>query len=114
MLIDFINLPEEGEIWTDEERYIQKNMFKNYRDLKLRIAKDFPELYEETKEKDIVKIVSKDNDLAIILAMVNKLSWQGINLKITIITQDADLLTPKLRGYFYNGYEKVEKHYNTP
>lgn len=114
MLVDFINLPDEGEVWSNGDKYIHRNMFKNYKDLKIRISQDFPELYEEIQTKDIVKIISKDDDLAVILAMVNKLSWKGINLRVIIITQDADLLQPKVIGYYYDGYEKVENKKQTP
>ena len=104
----FLNLPSDYRDWTDEEIEIYVNSYKSYRDLKIRLGEEFPDIYSKIVRKyHIIAELDEDPDLAIIHAMSNKLSWQGKHLKITIITQYGDLLKPEIIGYTFDGIERT-------
>ena len=86
---------------------IMRSMCRSYKELKLKIREDFPELYDYIKTKSqVLRILDKDEDLSIIKAMSNRLSHDGIFIKVTIVTQYGYLLKPQVIVYCYNGFEE--------
>ena len=104
MIIDYYNLSEDKNNWTDGEKELYRFSAKNYHELKIRLSREMPELYSEViKRLDMVKILDEDIELSVILAMKNKLSHEGKHMKITLLVTTSDRLTPQVIGYFYEG-----------
>lgn len=111
ILPQYWNLPQDINEWSNYDHKIFLNSFKTYHDLKLKLAEEFPDIYSQAIKKfDLIRDLSDDDDLSIILAISNKLSWEKIHLKIMIVTQYADILNPQIIGFYYMGIEKFNHH----
>lgn len=110
MIIDYYNLPSDEIEWLDEEKRLYEDSCKNYHELKIKLSREFPELYSQvTRRLDLIKILDDDIELSIILAMSNKLSHEYKYLKITMLVQDSERLKPTVIGYYYGGLVTLEE-----
>ena len=112
IIVDYYDLPSDMNQWFDEEKELYRYSCKNYHELKIKLSKEFPELYSDVIEKiDLIKILDDNIELAIILAMSNKLSHERKHLNIALLVQDSERLTPKVIGYYYQGLLEEEMEY---
>ena len=89
ILPQYWNLPQDINEWSNYDHKLFLNSFKTYHDLKLKLAEEFPDIYSQAIKKfDLIRDLSDDDDLSIILAISNKLSWEKIYLKITVILKN--------------------------
>ena len=104
ILIDYYNLPSDMSQWSEEDHKLYDSSCKNIHDLKIQISNDLPYLYQEVTGKlDLIKTLDEDINLAIILAMSNKLSFEYKRFHITLLMQYSEKLKPIVVGYYYNG-----------
>lgn len=106
MNVDYYFLPDDSRRWNENDHQYYNGSYKNYHELKLRISKDLPFLYDEvTSNLDVIKVLDEDINLAVILAMSNKLSHEHKHFRVTILMQGSERLRPKVIGYVYRGVE---------
>lgn len=104
VLVDFYNLPFDKSEWLDEEIKVYEESSKDIHQLKIKLSRQFPELYSDVIDKlDMIKILDEDIELSVILAMDNKLSHEGKHLKIILLMQNSEILKPEVIGYCYDG-----------
>lgn len=104
IIVDYYNLPIDMDQWSSEEKELYKYSCKNYHELKIKLSREFPELYSEVIKKfSLIKKLDKNIELSIILAINNKLSHEYKHLKIIFLVQGSEKLTPKVIGYYYQG-----------
>ena len=104
VIVDYYNLPFDKSEWLDEEIKLYEASCSNYHQLKIKLSREFPELYTEvTKKLDLIKILDDDIELSVILAMDNKLSHEYKHLKIILLMQNSEILKPEVIGYYYDG-----------
>ena len=104
--VDYYLLPSDGRMWNDDDHQYYNESCKNYHELKLKISKDLPFLYDEvTGNLDVVKVLDEDINLAVIMAMSNKLSHEHKHFTITLLVSGSERLRPEVVGYFYHGVE---------
>ena len=67
MIISYWNLPMDEELWSDKDNEIFNNSCKNFHELKMALANEFPDIYAQLlKRFDLIKDLADDPDLAII------------------------------------------------
>lgn len=104
ILIDYYNLPSDRGNWSEEDKKVYNDSCKDYHELKIHLSHELPYLYNDVISKlDLVKVLDDDINLAVILAMSNKLSFEYQRLHITLLMQYSEKLKPIVVGYYYNG-----------
>lgn len=104
MLIDYYNMPSDRDYWSEDDKRLFKSSCKNYHELKIRLSRDLPNLYRDVVSRiNTIKVLDEDIEVAIILAMSNKLSHNFMDLHITLLMDNGEFLRPEVIGYYYHG-----------